>query len=603
MNNKSDKYKELVDSCKLEIEDIQKNINKISNIRLIVFILGFVSTVLVFGINILFSILSLILFGSFFVYLIIIHQKKIDRLNYAKAYLSVNKKSSERINNKWHKFDDIGEEYAFVDHSFSGDLDVFGKFSLFQWVNTTFTIKGRKIFSEILLNPLKNQSEIKIRQNSIDELANDFEWRQAFNVEGILNKNKFKDPKDLLNWLNEPIEFINSKFKVIFSRLMPAITLSLIVLTFIFDLLPNFISIFFILFQGIFAFTTSLKFSKKFRNLNNYKDDIFIYTKLLNHIEKKNFSSTFIKKLKENLENKNEKSAHQQMKSLEKVVNMIDVRYNMFYFVINILLLWDLQCVISYENWKTESDKKIEKWLEVIGWFEALSSLSIVKYDNKDWIYPEIIENNIYIEGEEVGHPLLDDKRVCNDVKLTKETNVSLITGSNMSGKSTYLRTIGLNLLMSYYGLPVCAKSFKCSILRVYTCMRISDNLEKNISSFYAELLRIKQIIKALDEGEPIFFLLDEIFKGTNSIDRHIGAKELIMKLSKNTTLGIVSTHDLELSVLEEMGNGKIRNLHFSEFYENKKIKFNYKMHKGVSKTRNAVYLMEMIGLKVSNKV
>jgi DNA mismatch repair ATPase MutS len=287
------------------------------------------------------------------------------------------------------------------------------------------------------------------------------------------------------------------------------------------------------------------------------------------------------------------------MKSLEKVVNMIDVRYNMFYIVINILFLWDLQCVISYEKWKLKSDKKIEDWLIVIGWFEALSSLSIVKFDNQDWIYPEIIENEIKIDGKNVGHALLDNKRVCNDVKLTKSSNVVLITGSNMSGKSTYLRTIGITLLMSYYGLPVCAAEFKCSILNIYTCMRISDNLEMNISSFYAELLRIKKIIEALDDKRPLFFLLDEIFKGTNSTDRHIGAKELIIKLSKNNTLGIVSTHDLELGELEKIGDGRISNLHFKEFYENNEIKFDYKINKGVCKTRNAVYLMEMIGLKI----
>lgn len=201
--------------------------------------------------------------------------------------------------------------------------------------------------------------------------------------------------------------------------------------------------------------------------------------------------------------------------------------------------------------------------------------------------------------AKSMAHPLLGDRAVCNDLTLKKPSNIVLITGSNMSGKSTLLRTAGVNLVLAYAGAPVRAKKFSCSIMNIYTCMRISDNLEENISSFYGEILRIKGIVEACGRGEQVFFLLDEIFKGTNSIDRHLGAKILIKNLENGKTCGMVSTHDLELAEMEEESGGKIKNYHFKEYYEDGKIKFDYKLRTGVSTTRNALYLMKMAGIDI----
>jgi len=200
-----------------------------------------------------------------------------------------------------------------------------------------------------------------------------------------------------------------------------------------------------------------------------------------------------------------------------------------------------------------------------------------------------------------MGHPLLINTCVANSLKFEPPENILLITGSNMSGKSTLLRTVGINLVLAYAGGNVCAKTFKCSIMDIYTCMRVNDDLEKNISSFYAELLRIKMIVNAVEEGQTVFFLLDEIFKGTNSIDRHTGAKALIMKLSKAKVLGLVSTHDLELGDLEKESN-KVKNYHFQESYKDNEIYFDYKLRPGVSTTRNAAFLMKMAGIEFSEE-
>ncbi|MEL7598196.1 MAG: MutS family DNA mismatch repair protein, partial [Clostridiaceae bacterium] len=231
-----------------------------------------------------------------------------------------------------------------------------------------------------------------------------------------------------------------------------------------------------------------------------------------------------------------------------------------------------------------------------IGTIEELGSFSTLAFDNSDWTMPKFKENGFIFKGENIGHPLLGSERVCNDLTIEEDKKIILITGSNMSGKSTFLRTAGINLVLAYVGAPVCAKKFECSIMEIFTCMRISDNLEKNISSFYGELLRIKELVNKTKEERKVFFLLDEIFKGTNSIDRHTGAKILINKLSSKKVLGMVSTHDLELGSLEKE-NSNIKNYHFEEYYKNNNIYFDYKLRRDISTTRNAMYLMSIAGI------
>jgi DNA mismatch repair ATPase MutS len=333
-----------------------------------------------------------------------------------------------------------------------------------------------------------------------------------------------------------------------------------------------------------------------FDTANKYKDAIRMYYRLILFFEQQNFRSEYLKTLKSRLVNNKGLTACQQINKLSKIIDAIDNRSNAFFFIINLLTLWDYQFILVLENWKKTSGASLEKWFEAIGEVEALCSLSVLKHDNPEWAEPEFSEGSLCYEAKELGHPLLSKTRVTNDLQLRNNASVMLITGSNMSGKSTLLRTAGINLVLAYAGVPVCAKSYRCSLMQIRSCMRTTDNLEQNTSSFYAELLRIREIIQASERGEKLFFLLDEIFKGTNSFDRHTGAEAVINKLSKSTALGLVSTHDLELGELEHK-NGNVRNYHFREFYKDDKIYFDYKLRTGVSTTRNASYLMKMAGI------
>lgn len=319
---------------------------------------------------------------------------------------------------------------------------------------------------------------------------------------------------------------------------------------------------------------------------------------MLNLLEKEKYNSRHLRDLKNRLRNSKGQTACEQIRQLVKIVDAIANRHNMLYVFFNILFLLDYQFMFALEKWKEKSGSNLEDWLNIIGEFEALSSLAVLKHDYTEWTMPVLSGEMPFFSAEEMGHPLLINSCAANNLKFELSENILLITGSNMSGKSTLLRTAGINLVLAYAGTAVFAKQFTCSIMDIYTCMRINDNLEKNISSFYAELLRINMLVKAVEQGQTIFFLLDELFKGTNSIDRHTGAKALLKKLSKEKLLGLISTHDLELGDLAKESN-KIKNYHFQEYYVNDKICFDYKLRPGISKTRNAAYLMKIAGIEL----
>lgn len=525
-----------------------------------------------------------------------------NKINHNKIRCSVlckiNENSIKRLDNNWNDFPDSGDDFIDEDHGYSKDLDIFGENSLFQWINTCITYLGRQKLKDALSKPKYSIEEINKRQDAIKELAENIGWTQRFAAEAILSENKNHNPEELFDWAKDKNKFFLKPLVIIVIRIIPIITLSLLVSSFVFTNVSYRIFLIAVVLNIILLAIGYKEVSKNLDTVYKYKDTIFIYNNLLKHIEKKNFKSEYLIKLKEKLVNKAGMKASFQIKKLVNLVNLVSDRKNIYYLPINILLLWDYQCLINLQRFKKDSGSDLKTWLDVIGEMEALNSLSTISYEHSDWAMPKFQAGSPIFNAKNMGHPLLGNNRVYNDIHIEKSQNVLLITGSNMSGKSTLLRTTGINLVLSYAGAPVCAQSFSCSIMDIYTCMRTSDNLEKNISSFYAELLRIKKLVTATESKTPIFFLLDEIFKGTNSIDRHTGAKILVAKLSNENALGFVSTHDLELGDIEKT-NKRVKNYHLKEYYKDDKLYFDYKLRTGVSTTRNALYLMKMAGLEI----
>lgn len=577
------------------------SINFISALRLIVFIAAAGLAIFSYMIKkYYFSIIILIGFGILFIILL----NKHSRIRYNKKcstlMCEINESSLKRLKGEWKSFEDDGADFLNDDHNYSKDLDIFGKGSLFQYISTASTYLGREKVKYILIAPNYTIREIYDRQEAVKELSDNLGWRQRFMAEGKIATEKKKDPEPLFKWGREQNNlFCSGKF-ILMTYILPIITIGVILLYFLSHSIPYYFPLIAIGIQILILKFNSEKSNKILNVVYKYKKDIEVYSKMLNLIEKKRFKSSYLVKLKENLISENKITATEQINKLSRVVNLISDRANFFYHIINIVTFWEYHCLIRLERWKKESGGCIEQWLNTIAEIEALSSLAVIKHDYPEWAMPEIKETSSMLEAKNIGHPLIIKNRVCNNLKIDKAESILLITGSNMSGKSTLLRTAGINLVLAYAGAPVCAETFCCSIMNIYTCMRISDNLEENVSSFYAELLRIRKLVDATKEKEPVFFLLDEIFRGTNSKDRHTGAKVLIEKLSNENALGMVSTHDLELADIEEK-NKKVRNYHFREHYKNNEIYFDYKLRSGVSTTRNAIYLMRMAGIEIDN--
>lgn len=601
MKNIKEQYLKRKSTYERLLKKQTETINFISVLRLIVFasVICFATYFYIIKRYYL-SVIILTILGMLFISLINKHSRLKYNKNCSRMICEINEDSLKRLKGEWKSFQDIGEEFINDNHNYLKDLDIVGKGSLFQYINVASTYLGREKLKEILSAPNYNIEEIYDRQKAVKELSDCLGWRQRFMAEGKIISKRKENPELLFKWAKEVSSLFCNKSFILMSRILPVITIGTILICLLVSGIPNYVPFIPIVIQIIILKSKAKECNRILSLIYKYKNDIEEYSKMISIIEKKKFKSKYLLKLQESLIEKGELSATQKINKLCSLTNLISDRANFFYHLINVVTLWEYHLLIRFEEWKKDSGKSIEKWFKVIADVEALSSLATLKHDHPEWIMPEIRDSALVFKSKNIGHPLLTKKPICNDLEMGKEKSILLITGSNMSGKSTLLRTTGINLVLAYAGGPVCAESLSCSIMNIYTCMRISDNLEENVSSFYAELLRIRQLMDATKRKEPVFFLLDEIFRGTNSKDRHTGARVLIEKLSKEKALGLISTHDLELSDIEQ-SNSKIKNYHFREFYENDQIKFDYKLRPGVSTTRNAIYLMKIAGIEIES--
>jgi DNA mismatch repair ATPase MutS len=343
-------------------------------------------------------------------------------------------------------------------------------------------------------------------------------------------------------------------------------------------------------------------------NINTFRG----YQALINKIECESFKSEKLVQLK-SLLSKNKHSAFKEIKKLCKLLDFsqqrginktkMPIKGNPFYSLLNSFLLLDIYLIIGTEKWKSKNKEFIKSWAEAVSEFEVINSIAGFCYSNPSYTFPEITEKNNYINFESLGHPLINsNKRVCNNFHSEGQGDIVMITGSNMGGKSTFLRTVGVNLVLALAGAPCCARYGQVSNLKLYTSMRTQDNLKEGISSFYAELDRIEKMLKLIENSHNVFFLLDEMFKGTNSEDRHKGGFSLINQISKLKTSGIIATHDIELAKFSENKKLVVNYSFNSEIKDNSMI-FSYKLQPGICNDFNASELMKKSGIKILSNI
>ncbi len=520
-----------------------------------------------------------------------------DAIDHVNHLININKDELKFIKGDFYDFPG-GNQYAPGDHFYSNDLDIFGRASLFQYINRAASEMGSACLADYLQHPASRDLIYK-RQLAIKELSDKTQWRQDLQALGREKQILFSTKHRLENWVVEAPIFSQFKPWAWLRYFLPAVILSVLVL-YIFDFIPSGIFYFFLLLFAVIAYQINKIIAPIHEKLSKIADELDVLSVSIGHIEAAKFENELFRELQKNFIQQN-KQASGEIKIIKKILDKLDLRYNLVISApLNILLLWNLQQVLDLEKWKSGNQNNIHTWFETLGHIEALNSFSTLYFNEPGWVFPSVVPEYFFIEGKEIGHPLLlKDKRVNNQIEIKHDGEIMLVTGSNMAGKSTYLRSIGVNVVLAMAGAPVCASAFKVSHVQVISSMRITDNLEESTSTFYAELKKLKTIIEKVNNGEKVFILLDEILRGTNSLDRHTGSVALMKQLIKHHAAAIIATHDLELAKLKNDFPENIINYHFDVQVSNDELYFDYRLKPGVCNSLNASILMKKIGIEL----
>jgi len=494
---------------------------------------------------------------------------------------------------------ETGELFAPHQHPYAGDLDLFGQYSLYQYINRCQSEQGKRLLS-LNLSEAQDKERILLQQDAVKELSRKNKWNHQFSAFGMSGQVTAISEKRIADWMIKPELHFTEPYWQMIIYIFPAITLSSILLYCTGAISLTYFNLSVVVF-AVIAFSLSKKIHPTWKLLSNITGEIETLYQQLNWLEQESFSSSHINQLKTSLSYINTTNASTEIIQLKKILDRFDVRLNIYLFVfLNSFLLWDLRQFLALQKWKQNNSGIISHWFSVIAEMELSISLARLAFNQPDWCFPEISATYFTLEGKNIGHPLIaSDTRVNNDYAIQGNARVDLITGSNMGGKSTFLRSIGVNIVLALMGGPVCAKSFSVYPAKLMSSMRIADNLAESTSTFYAELKKLQLIIEAVKRKETVFILLDEILRGTNSLDKHKGSEALIRQLIQQNTVAILATHDIELTQLQEQYPDSISNYHFDVQVANEELYFDYKLKTGVCKSLNATLLMKKIGINI----
>lgn len=491
---------------------------------------------------------------------------------------------------------DDGKKWEIPEHDYAADLDLFGKSSLFQYYNRCTSEQGKQLLAARFQQPLAF-SQISEFQEAAREMSSSTAWRQEWQAIGREEGFTIDTENRINNWLALNEKSIHTPLWKTLLIIFPVISLGTLVL-FIWGYIP--FSLFIFLMIGFFYFS-GIKV-KQVNASHGYLTRILpqvdgLY-KQLHQLETSAWSSAFIKKLVKTVNAENQ-SAGREFLHLKKILNRFDMRLNLLVNpILNIFFLWDIRQLMDLQKWKERNRENVPRWISAMTDTDLLNSMSTFSFNHGSYCFPIVDDRPFHLEATELGHPLIqEEKRVNNDVTTSGQGQIMLITGSNMAGKSTFLRSVGVNTILAMMGSPVCAKSFSVSYVHVISSMRIADNLAENTSTFYAELKKLKNIIDKVNKKEKLLILMDEILRGTNSFDRHAGSEALIEQMIQQDAVALVATHDVELGALETKYPASIHNYHFDVQVKGEELYFDFKLKKGICQSMNASILMRKIGI------
>lgn len=589
-------YLELRHKNEMLLAALKKQQLLFSLLRLFVFIAGGIISAIAFGHSIAAGITAILITIIVFLFLVKKYEDYSDNIKIAGNLIRINDNEINALEGDYSAFDG-GSDFKDAKHDFSGDIDLFGEDSLFRYLNRTVTGSGRSQIAGWLNEPYGLMEEIPGRQEAVGELAGKLDWRQQFMAHGLDKPLSESEIKSLNEWLNESDNLFSSPLLRILSFVMPLAAiaaLSLVIsgkLTFTVFLL---VFVFNLLLVGVY-----LKRSNRIHAMVTQKQ-IFLssFQQLVKSFEKEHFSSPVLTDIQRKIYAE-PGSVADKIKELNSIIRAFDNRLNLFVgLILNGLLLWDFHCIMKLEKWRTSAASSLPVWLNLLGRIDGLNSLANYSYNNPDYAFPQVTDKEAVIEALGMGHPLLKREiRISNDFSVSQRGLVFIITGANMAGKSTFLRTVAVNMVLAMTGAPVCAETMKFCPIKLFTSMRTIDSLSHNESYFYAELKRLKSLKEGLEKGENIFFILDEILKGTNSTDKSLGSKLFLNQVIKLGGTGLIATHDISLGELETEYPGIVVNKCFEIEIDGESISFDYLLRDGITRKMNAAALMRQMGI------
>ena len=591
-------YQDSIAAFSKKLDNLKKRIHLIGTIRLLL-VCG-----LCFSIWFIRDegwVIWVITFISFlipFIGFIFVHNRLFKQKQYTETLIKLDKDELRGLNYDFSAFDGASE-LSNPSHPFGLDLDLFGENSLFQSINRTVTQGGRALLSNWFTDPSTDKKKILGRQAAVRELSENSQLRQHFFVTGAMYKGEKNDDKLVESLSSETILFEGNVLWKILGWIFPIAWLSSILLySFDFIAMP-FLSMLFAL-CFVISYSQTKKINKLHQSVSKMESILSAYGQLMLCIEKYPFQSAELVSISSQLSNTNSQ-ASTAIKKLSKYTGNLDQRYNWLAgFILNILLLWDIRQSINIERWKKQHNEDIRQWFAALSHFDALNSLGGFAFNHPDYSYPELADSYFKMKGTGLGHPLLNrDDCVTNDISIEKSSWFLIVTGANMAGQSTYLRTVGVNYLLGLTGAPVFATSLTIYPAQLITSLRTADSLVNHESYFFAELKRLKMIIDRLSQGEEMFIILDEILKGTNSVDKQKGSLALMKQLITYKACGIIATHDLVLGTLENDFPDQLKNYRFEADIKENELTFSYKLREGIAQNMNACFLMKKMGITV----
>lgn len=529
--------------------------------------------------------------------LAILHELTVRSRTRAETAASFYRKGIARIEDRWAGTGETGERFRNTNHIYADDLDIFGRGGLFELLSTARSPMGENRLAAWLSSPSPTP-EITERQKLVAELREKLDLREDMAVIGQELRVRL-DPESLTSWSESKAGLPSSAFRGIAALLAISFAVSLYYLVRTGVVVPALVVL---AIAGIFHSWLKKRATSLVDTLHSNAEGLLLFSKLLSRLESEQFESPrlvgFIQGLKRTLH-----PASDSIRKFAQIVAWIDAREGLLARLIDIPFLYTVQVAFAAEAWRRQFGTHVRTWINIVAEMEALLSLAAYSFEHPSDPFPKFVEigdPGAVFDGEELGHPLIASSQcVRNSVRLDGGTRVLLVSGSNMSGKSTLLRTAGINAVLAMAGAPIRGSSLRLTPLWIGTRIRSTDSLQEGRSSFYTEILRIREVFKDTGSQTPLLFLFDELLEGTNSKDRRIGAEGLIRALLDRGAIGLVSTHDLALTAITVALANLVRNVHFQDYVEDGKMRFDYKLRGGVVEKSNALELMRLIGLKV----